>query len=511
MANEDLQTSPNRHSQSIAAAASGHITRGVPLSDLLAALVDAIVKSVEADRGTLYLVDGANQKLTSTIAHLPELENISLDVGTGIAGCVALDSKVLNVSSPSTDQRFDKSIDERTGYTTNSLLAVPVKDSAGETIGVLQLLNASSGSFSADDEKAATNLAQEAGKILECTSIYTNLKQKAPIKQHDRQHLAFRYNHIVGESEVMQDVYRHLEKAARTNATVLLSGESGTGKELIARAIHVNSPRRQKPFVKVDCTTLPESLIENELFGHEKGAFTGADQKKAGKFEVADGGTLFIDELGELPLHVQGKLLRVIQDREFERVGGTTTLTTDIRIVCATHRNLETMVREGQFREDLYYRVRVVPIRIPPLRERGEADLLRLIHHFVDKFSRRHDRPITELSDPAMKQLRAHTYPGNIRELENCIESAVVMCDEKTILEKDLPLPSGRQINNKPLDTAGLQIGDPGNTLAEIEDAHIRGVLKACDNNQSEAARQLGIGRNTLARRAATWSEESSP
>lgn len=507
-----LDTDPDEltdFSQSIAAAASGYITRGVPLNDLLGALVDTVVQTVGADRGTLYLIDGANQKLNSTIAHLPELENISLDIGKGIAGWVAQHSEILNVSSADSDPRFDSSIDQQTGYSTHSLLAVPVKDSQAETIGVLQLLNSSEGAFTGVHEAAALDLAKEAGKVLECTSIYTNLKQNAPIKKDDRQHLAFRYNHIVGESEVMQEVYRYVEKAARTNATVLLNGESGTGKELIARAIHVNSTRRAQPFVKVDCTTLPESLIENELFGHEKGAFTGADDKKLGKFEVADGGTLFIDELGELPLRVQGKLLRIIQDREFERVGGTNTIKTDIRIVCATHRDLEAMVKKGGFREDLYYRIRVIPVRIPPLRERGEEDLLRLIHHFVDKFSRRHQQPISEVSDEAMQRLRRYKYPGNIRELENCIESAVVMCDNTIIEEKDLPLPR-KPVEQTTTHMGEIKIGDFNSTLSEVEDAHIRAILEASQNNQSEAARRLGIGRNTLARRIAAWQADGT-
>jgi transcriptional regulator with GAF, ATPase, and Fis domain len=502
-------SSQDSHSQSIAAAAAGHITRGVELTDLLGALVDTIVLTVGADRGTLYLIDGAQQKLTSTIAHLPELENISMNIGIGIAGWVAQHCAPLNVPSPSSDPRFDPSIDQQTGYCTNSILAVPVKDSQLETIGVLQLLNAKGGEFTPKDEKSALELAKEAGKVLECTSIYTNLKQHAPIKQDDRQHLAFRYNHIVGESEAMQKVYASVEKAARTDATVLLNGESGTGKELIARAIHVNSTRRDKPFVKVDCTTLPEALVENELFGHEKGAFTGADQKKPGKFEVADGGTLFIDELGELPLRIQGKLLRIIQDREFERVGGTETIKTDIRIICATHRDLETMVEKAEFREDLYYRIRVIPFRIPPLRERGDKDLLRLIHHFVDKFSRRHHRPITEITDGAIQRLRSHSFPGNIRELENCIESAVVMCEGAIIYDHDLPLPrlSGHRSSGNPQE---ICIGDLQATLSQVEDAHIKAIVQACQGNQSEAARCLGIGRNTLARRLSGLQENST-
>jgi Nif-specific regulatory protein len=493
----------------VALAASPYLTRGVELNALLTALVDTIVKNLGADRGTLYLVDGGERTLTSLIAHLPEIERIRLAFGQGIAGTVAETGAALNVPDPSADPRFDSTFDQRTGYRTRSLLAVPVKDSDAEVIGVLQLINAESGQFSRDDEEMATELAAQAGKVLEATSLYTELKAEGAV-EGSRPGLAYRFNQIVGESEAMHAVYALVEKAARTDATVLITGESGTGKELIARAVHVNSGRKGRPFVKVDCTTLPEALIENELFGHEKGSFTGADKTVPGKFEVADGGTLFIDEIGELPLKLQGKLLRVLQDREFERVGGTRTIRTDIRVICATHRNLAAMVDDGRFREDLYYRVRVVPVELPALRDRGEADLLRLIEHFIQKFSRRHRRAIERLTDAALERLKKHDYPGNIRELENCIESAVVLCDGNTIDKRDLPLPARRRkrpiydgeqtLEGAPVETTS-GLGDPDVTLAELELQHIRRVLEACDGNQSEAARKLGIGRNTLARK----------
>jgi len=499
-----VKASPN----SVAIAAAPYLTRGVELNSLLSALIDTIVKQLGADRGTLYLVDGARKKLTSMIAHLPEIERIELALGQGLAGACAEQGVVLNVADSPADPRHDHSIDLRTGYRTRSLLCVPVKDTEGRVIGVLQLLNAAQGYFTGKDEKVALVLAGEAGKVLEATSMYADLKQEGRLAG-ERPQLAYRFNQIVGESELMKSVYALVEKAARTTATVLITGESGTGKELIARAVHVNSERRAAKFVKVDCTTLPEALIENELFGHEKGAFTGADQTVPGKFEVADGGTLFIDEIGELPLKLQGKLLRVLQDREIERVGGTQTISIDVRIICATHRDLARMVDEGRFREDLYYRVRVVPVELPPLRDRGEADLRRLIQHFIEKYARRHGRPIERMTENALARLLAHDYPGNIRELENCVESAVVLCDGAVIHSRDLPLPTRTRRRGGPPDETQegapvvSQVGDPGMTLADLELEHIRLVLEACAGNQSEAARKLGIGRNTLARKLA--------
>jgi transcriptional regulator with GAF, ATPase, and Fis domain len=494
---------------SVALAAAPYLTRGVELDSLLVAIVDTIVARLAAARGTLYLVDGRNKTLSSVVAHLPELEDIRLDFGQGLAGTVALEGKVLRVSNPAADPRFDPTFDLQTGFQTRSMLVVPLRDSGGEVIGVLQLLNAERGAFDDDDEQAAVALASQAGQVLEATSLYAELRGRGPVElgREDRPPPgpSYTFNQIVGESPAMQAVYAIVRKAAGTAATVLINGESGTGKELIARAVHVNSPRRDAPFIKVDCTTLPEALIENELFGHERGAFTGADRTAIGKVEAAGGGTLFIDEIGELPLAVQGKLLRVLQDREFERVGGTETIRADIRVICATHRELPTMIDRGEFREDLYYRIRVVPILLPPLRERGRADLLRLVEHFVDRYAKRHHREVRRVTEAALARLLAHDFPGNIRELENCIESAVVLCEGGIIDADDLPLVVRPRAGSRELelgpDGSGPRVGDPRISLAEIERAHVAAVLAACDGNQSEAARCLGIGRNTLARK----------
>ncbi|MBM4281998.1 MAG: sigma-54-dependent Fis family transcriptional regulator [Deltaproteobacteria bacterium] len=524
MGNANLPTAPI---EAVALAAAPFLTRGVELGELLGALVDAVAKQLGADKGTLYLVDGAAGMVTSVVTDVPG--GIRLAIGQGIAGAVARDGHVVNVVDAGADSRFHATVDQQTGYHTRSVLAAPVRDSAGEVIGVLQLLNARQGAFSADDEVRVVQLAGQAGSVLERTSLHAELRQRSPLTT-ERPGLAFRFNQIVGQSEPMRTAYAVVEKAARTDATVLITGESGTGKELFARAIHMNSARRRAPFVKVDCTTLPEALIENELFGHEKGAFTGADKTTPGKCEVASGGTLFIDEIGELPLKLQGKLLRVLQDREFERVGGTKTITADVRVVCATHRDLAAMVDAGTFREDLYYRIRVVPLPTPPLRDRGHADLLRLLEHFVSTFARRHGRPQVRISDAAIARLKAWSFPGNIRELEHVIESAVVMCDGDVIEPRDLAIADRRKTTSSlpmsslpvavstPTPALGIPapalgvltplpgapiVGDPNVPLAVVEKEHVRLVLEAVKGNQSEAARRLGIGRNTLARKLA--------
>jgi Nif-specific regulatory protein len=301
----------------------------------------------------------------------------------------------------------------------------------------------------------------------------------------------------------MRAVYDLVRKAASTSASVLLRGESGTGKELIARAVHVNSARARGPFVKLDCTTIPATLMENELFGHEKGAFTGADTRAVGRCEAADGGTLFIDEIGELPLALQAKLLRFVQDREFERVGGARTQRADVRVIAATHRDLEEMVGRGELREDLYYRIKVVQIALPALRERGPSDIQRLAAHFLALYRKKHGKPALTLGREAEARLYAHLWPGNIRELEHCIESAVVLCDGSSIEAAQLSLPSGR----------ARKIEDPRDDtyvprpLADVEREHIVATLRFFGGNRSEAARSLGVGRNTLLRKLKEYGE----
>ncbi len=258
--------------------------------------------------------------------------------------------------------------------------------------------------------------------------------------QHLREELRERYDfsNIIGHSNRMRQVYEQITQVAPTNTTVLIRGESGTGKELIAHAIHYNSPRAKKPFIKVSCAALPETLIEAELFGHEKGGFTGAQERKKDRFELADGGTLFLDEIGDLSLTTQIKLLRVLQEREFERLGGTTTIKANVRLLTATNRDLEQAIGESAFREDLYYRLNVFSIFVPPLRERKD-DILLLADHFSEKYATEHHKPIKRISTPAIDMLASYHWPGNVRELENAIERAVLVCEGQVIHGYHLP------------------------------------------------------------------------
>jgi DNA-binding NtrC family response regulator len=296
---------------------------------------------------------------------------------------------------------------------------------------------------------------------------------------------------IIGESGAMQEVLSLVRRAAPSDATVLIRGESGTGKELIARALHHASPRARGPLVKVNCAALPESLLESELFGHEKGAFTGAIAARKGRFELADGGTLFLDEIGDLPLHLQVKLLRVLQEREFERVGASHPTAVDVRLVTATHRPLEALVREGRFRDDLYYRINVVTIALPPLRERRE-DLPLLIDHFLRTFAARNGKTVGGLTREAREALLRYDYPGNVRELENLIERAVVLTRDDGIGLGDLPLTLQDPAPG-PERPAGLTAAVEG-----LERRMIHAALDRADGVQTRAAELLGVSERVL-------------
>jgi DNA-binding NtrC family response regulator len=296
---------------------------------------------------------------------------------------------------------------------------------------------------------------------------------------------------IIGESGPMQEVLSVVRRVASSDATVLIRGESGTGKELIAKALHYASPRAASALVKVNCAALTESLLEAELFGHEKGAFTGAVTARKGRFELADGGSLFLDEIGDLPPHLQVKLLRVLQEREFERVGSSRPIKVDVRLLAATHRNLETLVREGRFRDDLYYRINVVTIQLPPLRERRE-DLPLLIDHFLRAFANKNGKPIRGLTREAREALLRYDYPGNVRELENLIERAVVLTRDDVVGLTDLPLTLDPQAT-EPEGGAGLVAAVEG-----LERRMIREALAKADGIQTRAAELLGIGERVL-------------
>ncbi len=328
-------------------------------------------------------------------------------------------------------------------------------------------------------------------------------REAAAMRQ--RLHERYAIQNILGEHPRMRRLLATVAQVAESRATVLVHGESGTGKELIAAAIHHGSARREGPFVTLNCAALAESLLESELFGHERGAFTGAASRRRGRFELADGGTLFLDEVGELPPSVQVKLLRFLQERTFERVGGNRTIEVDVRVVAATHRDLRELVAEGRFREDLYYRLDVVRIEVPPLRERA-SDIPLLAHHFLFRFAQENDRPAQRFSPAALQALKSYPWPGNVRELQNAIERAVVLCEGEQVGTEHLPPQVLEQAASEPQLLACRE----GMTLAEIERVAILATLEACGGSTSEAARRLGISRRKIQYRLKAWGIDAS-
>jgi DNA-binding NtrC family response regulator len=315
-----------------------------------------------------------------------------------------------------------------------------------------------------------------------------------------RERLDHKYSldNLVGESPEMLSLFKTIRQVAPASASVLLMGESGTGKELFAQALHQNSPRRNKPFIKVACSALPETLLESELFGHEKGSFTGALYSRAGRFEMADGGTLFLDEIGDISPTVQVKLLRFLEEREFERVGGNRTYKVDVRIVAATHRDLRKKLEDGTFREDLYYRLNVIEIHIPPLRERA-GDIPLLAHHFLAKCARDNQKDVHQISDEGTAMLLRYPWPGNVRELENAIERAVVLTDQSVLTPAQFPT-----LRRGASEPAGAGAGSPaavaipGSTLAELEREAILRTLEAVGGSTSRAAHLLQISTRKI-------------
>jgi len=341
-------------------------------------------------------------------------------------------------------------------------------------------------------------------KIMERSNlIQENKELKARLQER------FTAQNIVSGSPKMEEVMGLVARVAPSQATVLIQGESGTGKELIANAIHYASPRSEKPWVKVSCAAIPETLLESELFGHEKGAFTGANQRRIGRFEEADGGSIFLDEIGDLSPSTQVKLLRILQDKEFQRLGSNLNVKTDVRVITATHRNLEEAIKKGLFREDLYYRLNVISITLPPLRERRE-DIPLLINYFLEKYSKENQKLISDISKEARALLLRYPYPGNVRELENLIERAVVLCREEIITTQDLPFHLKEEKSEKLWESSKKEKTLP-ESLEEIERDSILKALHQHQGVQTKAAESLGISERVLRYKMKKYRIRSNP
>jgi Nif-specific regulatory protein len=471
----------------VSQALAGHLNLHAGLSVVLAILG----RRCSAVRGSVALLDERTGELqVKAGTGTGNGGSTRYGLGEGITGGVAASGEATVVPQISRDPRFlhrAASRRERQGGEF-SFICVPIllhRRPVG-TLSIEVVYRAER-----DYEKLLKFLRVVASMISQAVRIHRLLeaeRQKLVSENAQlRQELVQRYDfsNMVGASGPMRQLYEEMARVAGTNTTVLIRGESGTGKELIAQAIHYHSPRARKPFIKVNCAALPETLVESELFGHERGAFTGALSRKKGRFELATGGTLFLDEIGELSPAIQVKLLRVLQEREFERVGGTEPVRVDVRVIAATNRDLEKALADGGFREDLYYRLNVFPIFIPPLRQR-KADVLPLADHFAGKYAREHGKIIKRISTPAIDLLASYHWPGNVRELENTIERAVLMADGEVIHGHHLPPTLQTAEATDTVVSASL-----GGAVEAFERSLIEDALKTTRGNRAKAARLL--------------------
>jgi Nif-specific regulatory protein len=445
---------------------------------LLDEILSAAFRTLDAERGFLALVDENTGELTCELVrdNTGNQETEKLEVSRTIIHKVLKEGVSILTVNALKDKQFKdvKSVQE---YNIRSAICAPLFFQ-GEVVGVVYLDNrASTGSFSQDDLMFLTALSHQAGIAIGNSRLHRQVVQEN-VRLINVLKPKFQ---IIGNSEEMKRVYNTIRKVAPSDITILIQGETGTGKELVARAIHSQSPRTNKPFIAVNCAAIPKELIESELFGHEKGAFTGATSARQGKFEIANGGSVLLDEIGDMSLDLQSKVLRTLEEKEIQRVGGSKNIKVDVRVIAATHKDLGKAVKEGEFREDLYYRLNVVLLKLPPLQERKE-DIIQLAEYFMSGKAKK-------ISPKAKQLLLAYGWPGNIRELKNCLERAVVLGDGEVIQPEDLPINvrQGRKVIPSPLES-----------LDQMEEEHIIRILRSANWNKSIAAKILGITRQTL-------------
>ena len=460
---------------------------------LLKAMAEAATELLDADRASIFLWDKANRSLVARPALGVEDNELRIADDTGIVGQVVQTGQPRRVGGGMDEDQIARAIDQETGYHTETLLCVPLVSPRGKCLGAFEVLNKRAGRFTDEDEQGLLELAAHAAVALENTKQLEELLTK-----HQRLvEEAAEGVQLIGESPAIEAVRSTTRRIADTDLAILILGENGTGKEVVARSIHYLSSRREQPFIAVNCAALSETLLESELFGHEKGAFTDAHAKRAGKFELASGGTLFLDEIGDMSLSGQAKLLRVLEDKTVVRVGGSTPIHTEVRILAATNQELAKMVREKRFREDLFFRLNVVSLKLPPLRDRGD-DILRLAEYFLESFCRNMGRRTPRFSAAAKKQLLDHPWPGNVRELRNLVERLAYLSSGDRVEVDDLAfIDSG---------TGADAIRLPSNaTLAEatreFQQKYIHQMIAAAGGNMSKAAKRLGLHRSNLYRK----------
>jgi Nif-specific regulatory protein len=474
---------------------------------VLPAVLGTIARQIGIIRGTITILNRNNGDIAIEEAwgYDPgEIKRGHYRPGEGITGRVIETGTAIIVPRIADEPLFLDRTGARKGCDTRDIafLCVPIK-SGHEVLGTIGI------DLPYNTQKALSSLVRlfsiiatsisQAVKLRQDTQEEVEKLKEENSRLHDELGARYKPESVIGNSKIMRALYREMEQVGKTNATVLLLGESGVGKEKIAHAIHYGSPRAGKPFIKLNCAAIPETLIESELFGHEKGAFTDAATMRKGRFEMADCGTIFLDEIGEMPLGAQSKFLRVLQEREFERIGGVETIHVNIRVIAATNRDLQALIKQGKFREDLYYRLNVFPLVVPPLRER-KTDIMLLANHFVEKFSKEHAKTIKSISTSAIELMMEYDWPGNVRELENCMERAVILATDESIHSYHLS-PS---LHSVAADEPGAH-GSLTEMLESFEREIIKEELEKCNGNVAKTADKLGVTERIMGLRVTKY------
>jgi DNA-binding NtrC family response regulator len=479
-----------------AEASAWHLHQDTPL--MLERFARGLASSLKADRASLFLWDRPAKQLVGYPALGVEGGELRISDKAGIVGAVLHSLQPKRWDSGDPESEVNRRIDQQTGYHTHSLAATALVDSRGSALGVLELINHQAGVFSAEDEAVLVELSKPISMILEGVKTIEGLTKSRDYWVSTEQDRI----RIIGNCPAVEAVRQMTARVAATDLAVMILGENGTGKEVIARSIHLQSERKSQPFVAVNCAAIAESLLESELFGHEKGAFTDAIASRAGKFELASGGTLFLDEIGDMSLNGQSKLLRVLEEKVVVRVGGSAQITTDVRVIAATNQNLIELVSKKLFREDLFFRLNVVTLRLPPLRERGD-DILELADFFLDGFCRKIRRTKPTWSDAAKLKMREYHWPGNVRELRNMMERLAYLQTGQDILPTDLDFILMAQAA-KTGNENSVSI-DVDKSLSDLTDEFqvqvIEAHIAAAGGNVSQAAQTLGLHRSNLYRK----------
>jgi transcriptional regulator with GAF, ATPase, and Fis domain len=463
------------------------------METLLSEMAEAAIEMFDADRASIFLWDRPNKAIVGRPALGVKGGELRLADTAGIVGQVIQTGETRRVTESDANAGIERAVDKQTGYKTKSLLCVPLVSASGSRLGAFEVLNKKNGAFTEDDESGLSELASYAAVALESTQQFEEL-----LTRHQRLvELAAQDTSLVGDCPAIQALRSTVNRLGTTDLAILILGENGTGKEVVARSLHYGSRRRAEPFIAVNCAALTETLLESELFGHEKGAFTDAHESRAGKFELATGGTLFLDEIGDMSLAGQAKLLRVLEEKTIVRVGGSRSIHTDVRVLAATNQNLADLVRSKRFRQDLYFRLNVVSLELPPLRDRGD-DIPLLADHFLQQFCLQMGRRTPKLTAAARKRLISHPWPGNVRELRNLMERLAYLSPGDRIEAEELAFilsPADRTPSH-------VEIGLSLNTAThQFQQYYIRQSIERARGNVSLAAKNLGVHRSNLYRK----------